>query len=303
MREPEGFARLSTLGPAALALTCDDGFKLEATCFEAAGTPRAIIVVASAMGVSRRYYGRFGEFMAAQGVACLTFDYRGVGESLPAEGQETLIDLEAWGRQDIDAAIRGAAALYPGTPIFLLGHSCGGQLFGLAPSCKQLAGAVLVAASAPHPSRYPRPDRWALRFFWRVLAPLYTRGKKHELTSMPGMHGALAPKAVFKQWARWCLKSDYLFDKKFGIDTSAYSMLAIPMMSIAISDDEQAPQDAILALLNHFPAATIERRVVDVLHMGFGSIGHMGFFRTKTRDALWFPVLNWMMRHRGRAAE
>jgi predicted alpha/beta hydrolase len=300
MREPEGFARLSTLGPVALALTCDDGFKLEATCFEAAGTPRAIAVVASDMGVSRRFYARFGEFMAAQGVACLIFDYRGIGESVPAEGQETLIDLEAWGRQDIDAAIRGAAALYPGVPIFLVGHGCGGQLFGLAPSCKQLAGAALVAAAAPHPSRYPRPDRWALRFFWRVLVPLLARGKGHVVASMPGLRGTMAPKAVFRQWARWSRRRDYLFDKRFGIDTSAYSMLNIPMMSIAISDDEQAPADAVLALLAHFPAATIERRVVDVLHMGFGSVGHMGFFRSKTRDALWFPLLNWMMRHRGR---
>lgn len=302
MREPEGFTRLSTLGPAALSLTCDDDFKIEATCFEAAGTPRAIVVVASALGVGRRYYARFGEFLAAQGVACLTFDYRGVGDSIPSQGQEELISMEAWGRQDIDAAIRAAGALYPGTPTFLVGHSCGGQLFGLAPSSKRLAGAVLIAASAPHPSRYPRPDRWALRFFWRVLAPVLTRGKGHETASLPGMHGTQAPKAVLRQWARWCLKPDYLFDKKFGIDTTAYSMLNIPMMSISISDDEQAPAEAILALLEHFPAATIERRIVDVLHMGFGSVGHMGFFRTKTRDALWFPVLNWMMRHRGRAA-
>jgi predicted alpha/beta hydrolase len=303
MREPEGFARLSTLGPAALQLTCDDDYKLEATCFEAAGTPRAILVVASALGVPRRFYARFGEFMAAQGVACLTFDYRGIGESLPADGQEELIDMEAWGRQDIDAAIRSAASLYPGTPIFLIGHSCGGQLFGLAAACKQLSGAVLIAASAPHPSRFPRPDRWALGFFWRVLAPLFTRGKNGaEPTSLPGMDGAMAPKAVYRQWARWSLSREYLFDKKFGIDTATYSMLNIPILSISISDDEQAPQGAILALLAHFPAAHIERRVVDVLHMGFGDIGHLGFFRSKTRDSLWFPVLSWVMRHRGRDA-
>lgn len=301
MREPEGFARLSTLGPASLQLSCEDDFTLAATCYEAAGTPRAIIVVAPSLGLPRRFYSRFGEFMASQGVACLTFDYRGVGESVPAEGQHDLITLEAWGRQDIDAAIRGASVLYPGTPIFLVGHGCGGQLFGLAPGSKQLAGAILVASGMPHPSRYPRPDRWALKFFWRILAPLYTRGKGHLGTTLPGMDGAQAPKAVYRQWARWCLRKDYLFDKKFGIDTTAYSMLNIPMMSISISDDEQSPASTISALLKRFPAATIERRIVDVLHMGYGSVGHLGFFRNKTRDALWFPVLNWMMRHRGRA--
>ena len=41
-------------------------------------------------------------------------------------------------------------------------------------------------------------------------------------------------------------------------------------------------------------------RVVDVQHTGYGTIGHMGFFRSKVRDALWFPVLNWLLKHRGR---
>ncbi len=300
MREPEGFSRLSTLGPAPLSLVCEDDFRLEATCFEAAGTPRAIAVIAGALGVPRRFYGRFGEFLSAQGVACLSFDYRGVGESLAGEGQEGLIDLERWGRLDIDAAIRSAAALYPGTPIFLIGHSCGAQLLGLAPSAKQLAGAIMIAPSLPHASRYPRPDRYALSFLWRVIIPLLASGGGARLMSAPGMPGALAPKEVFRQWGAWCRSKNYLFDDRFKLNTAHYALLELPILSIAVSDDELAPQATILALLEHYPKAQVERRIVDVPHMGYGSVGHMGFFRTKVRDSLWFPVLKWMMRHRGR---
>ena len=300
MREPEGFSRLSTLGPAPLTLICDDDFGLEATCYEAAGTPRAMLVLASAMGVPRRYYSRFAEFMAAQGVATLTFDYRGVGESVPAAGQEASIDMAAWGRLDIDAAIRSAAALYPGTPIFLIGHSCGGQLVGLAPACKQLAGVVLVSATLPHASRYPRPDRFVLSLLWRVLLPLATIGAGHKTTTVPGLPGAIAPRVAFRQWARWCRSRDYLFDKRFELDTTHFGAMTAPVLSIAISDDERAPLDAILPLLARFTSAHVERRVVDAKHVGFGSIGHMGFFRTRMRDALWFPVLSWMLRHRAR---
>lgn len=300
MREPEGFSRLSTLGPAPLALTCDDDFHLEATCFEAAGTPRAIAVVAGALGVPRRFYARFGEFLAAQGVACLTFDYRGAGESVPAEGQEDSITLENWGRLDIDAAIRSAASLYPGTPIFLLGHSCGAQLMGLAAASKQLSGAIFVAPSLPHPSRYPRPDRYGFSALWRFIVPMLSRGGGHELMSSPGMHGALAPKGVYRQWAAWCRSKDYLFDERFKLNTAHFAQLELPILSIGISDDDMAPQSTILPLLERYPRAQVERRIVDVLHMGYGSVGHMGFFRSKTRDALWFPVLNWMLRHRGR---
>ncbi len=298
MPEPEGSSRLTTVGPSQLTLSCDDDYRLEATCFEAANTPRAIIVVAAALGVPRRAYQRFGEFMSAQGVACLTFDYRGVGESVPSEGQESLIDMERWGRQDIDAAIRGAASLYPGTPIFLMGHSCGAQLFGLASASKQLAGAILVAPSLPHASRYPRPDRYGLRFMWRFMVPLLSRGAGHTPMTLPGMRGAIAPKAVFKQWARWCRSREYLFDPKFKLDTTAYSMLKLPLLVVSVSDDEQAPPLAVDALLKRFPVAEVERRLIDVQRLGFGSVGHMGFFRSKTRDALWFPLLAWIARHR-----
>ena len=300
MREPEGFSRLSTLGPAPLTLTCDDDYCLDATCYEAAGTPRAIVVVAGTLGVQRRYYARFAEFMAAQGIAALTFDYRGMGESVPAEGQAELIDMAAWGTMDIDAAIRSAAALYPGTPIFLIGHSCGGQLVGLAPSCKQLAGVILVSATMPHASRYPRPDRYALSLMWRLLLPLATLGKGHVLTSVPGMSGANAPRAVWRQWAQWCRSREYLFDKRFGLNTVHASAMTAPVLSIAISDDERAPPEAITPLLERFTSAHVERRLVDSRHVGFGSIGHLGFFRSKMRDALWFPVLSWMLRNRGR---
>ena len=298
MREPEGFSRLTTVGPSQLTLSCDDDFRLEATCFEAAGTPRAIVVLASGLGVPRRVYQRFGEFLSAQGVACLTFDYRGIGDSQPPEGHEAEVDMYNWGRQDIDAAIRGAASLYPGAPIFLIGHSCGGQLFGLAPSCKQLTGAVLIAPSLPHATRYPRPDRYALRFLWRFMIPLLSIGTQHAQMSVPGMHGAMAPKGVFRQWARWCRSRNYLFDARFKFDTTAYSMLTLPMLVIGISDDEQAPAAAIDALVQRFPAAEVERRVIDVQRMGFGKVGHMGFFRSKTRDALWFPLLTWITRTR-----
>jgi predicted alpha/beta hydrolase len=302
MRPSEGAMRLSASGPAQLTLTCDDDFRLEATCFEAVGAPRAVVVVAGALGVPRRFYSRLAEFLASQGLTTLTFDYRGIAESVPEAGQEILIDMERWGRLDIDAAVRSVLALYPGVPIYLLGHSCGGQLFGLAESSPQLAGAVLVGASLPHTSRYPRPERYMLGLLWRVLAPLKTwgagSGTGHLPATLPFLSGAMAPRRVLRQWARWCRSKDYLFDPKFGLDTSRYAQLVMPMLTISVSDDELAPQPAVMALAERFTAANVERRIVDVMHMGYGRLGHMGFFRSKTRDALWFPLVHWILRQR-----
>jgi predicted alpha/beta hydrolase len=43
---------------------CADGFELPATVF-APASPRAVLVVAAAMGVPRRYYAKFAADMAA----------------------------------------------------------------------------------------------------------------------------------------------------------------------------------------------------------------------------------------------
>lgn len=301
MREPEGFTRVTTLGPVQVTLSCEDGFRLEATCHEAAGTPRAVLVVAGTMGMPARMYARLGEFLSAYGVACVAFDYRGCGLSRPATGQESLLTLDRWGTQDIDAALRESATLYPGVPLFLMGHGLGAALFGLAPQCERLTAAVLLAPEMPHASRYSWPDNLLHGLSWRLRLPLAARGAGHKTARVPGLDGAEVPRAVLRQWARWARRKDFLFDPRFGLDTSRYGELRIPMLSVTISDDEQAPTEVAEPLLERFHSARIERRRAETYRLGIGSIGHVGFFRSKCRDAMWYPVLEWILRHRGRS--
>lgn len=299
MREPEGFTRVTTLGPVQITITCEDGFRLEATCHEAAGTPRAVLIIAGALGMPARMYARLGEFMSAYGVATVAFDYRGCGLSKPAAGQESLISLDRWGTQDIDAALREAAVLYPGVPTFLMGHGLGAALLGLAPSCTNLVAALLLSPEMPHSSRYDWPDSLLHWLNWRLWLPLTTRGAGHTLTGVPASDGEV-PRAVLRQWARWARSKEFLFDPRFGLDTSRFGELRIPMLSVTISDDEQVPPEVAEPLLDRYFNAKVERRRADAYRLGIGSIGHAGFFRSKCRDAMWYPVLEWILRHRGR---
>ena len=58
-----------------------DGRPLAATIHSPEGPPRAVLVLLGALGVPRRFYAAFAGWMAARGVAVLSFDYRGCGES------------------------------------------------------------------------------------------------------------------------------------------------------------------------------------------------------------------------------
>ena len=61
-----------------------DGFRLSGDWFEPVGPSRAVAVIAGAMGVRRRFYRAFAAFLAENGIATLTFDYRGIGGSRPS---------------------------------------------------------------------------------------------------------------------------------------------------------------------------------------------------------------------------
>lgn len=286
--------------PEQILVYCADDYPIAGTWFAPGGEPQAVVVIASALGVARRLYTAFCQYLASQGVAAVCFDYRGIGDSAPPQGQEEAIDFESWGRLDIDAVIRAAVSRHPGVPTYLIGHSCGGQLFPLAPSSKQLAGAVLVGATLPHRSRYPWPRKLKLWWLWRVLIPLFARGEPQALPKLKVLAHLGAPNAVLRQWARWCRKREYVFHRSFGLQTAGYASLEIPMLVLGFSDDLQAPPSAIDALAERFDSATIDRRQVSVRRLGLniGSVGHTGFFRSKMRDALWFMVVDWMQRHR-----
>src|SRR5687767_13626009 len=112
----------------AIGLTARGGAHIAARLFSASSMPNAAVLIAGAMGVKQDYYAEFAAWLARQGFAALTFDYRGVGRSRPAAMQRSLrgsdADLFDWA-DDIDSAIEQLATTAPGVPIYLVGHSLG----------------------------------------------------------------------------------------------------------------------------------------------------------------------------------
>src|SRR5258706_6285390 len=116
----------------ALPLRSKDGVALAARLYRPESTPRGAVLIGGAMGVRQDYYAPFAAWLAQQGYATLTFDYRGSGASLP-KGRSLRgfdADLFAWAR-DTDTAIEALAVQAPGLPLYVIGHSLGAQLPGL----------------------------------------------------------------------------------------------------------------------------------------------------------------------------
>lgn len=114
-----------------LAIICADGWRLSASLIRPATPVRAVLVVNSAMGVPHRIYLAFARFLARNGIATLLYDYRGIAGSATPSLRGFLADVLDWARLDFPAAIAAARQECPDRPLVLLGHSIGGQLFGL----------------------------------------------------------------------------------------------------------------------------------------------------------------------------
>lgn len=274
-----------------IALSCADGYPLAASLFKP-NQAHAAVVIAPALGVPRRYYAAYAGYLAGRGFSVLSQDYRGSGDSAngPRRGRD--IRMEDWGRLDIEAALAFALRELKPKKLFLVGHSAGAQLPGLAPASEALDGIVMVAGSAPHLRHYP-PRAWPmLCLTWYALGPLLSWRRDDFPARRTGLGSTRVAAGVVAQWCRWARSRDYLFDATHGIDTARYARLPMPVLSYCFADDGYAPPAAVDALLAHYPAARVERRVVP--RLARGTIGHFGFFREQLAGSLWRESTDWM---------
>jgi len=270
-------------------LSCADGQPLVINEF-LSDSARGTIIIAGAIGVSQSFYHKFASYLSEQGYNALTFDYRGTGENRVKAA--SALKLSDWGAQDIEAVIQQAKTL--NLPVYLIGHSMGGQLLGLAPSAAELEKIVMVASSAPHWTRWSFPHSFKMLLVSRVIFPLVSRLTKDFPTKTFGLGNITIPSGLFSQWARWMTKSDYLIDPKFQLNTEQYQALNQPTLALGFSDDDLAPEANIHHLMTLMPQLQSEVRIIEPQQTSSTAIGHTGFFRDKFKTDLWQPALQWL---------
>jgi alpha-beta hydrolase superfamily lysophospholipase len=104
--------------------TTSDGLSIFAQSWAPDGAPRAVVALVHGLGEHSNRYPRLVEKLPPAGYAINTYDLRGHGKSggprLYAPSFESLMT-------DIDRHIQNTKERFPGLPIFLYGHSMGGE--------------------------------------------------------------------------------------------------------------------------------------------------------------------------------
>ena len=271
-----------------LVVTAADGYALAATLYEVPGAD-TVVLVNSATAVPRRFYQRFAHYLQRHGWAVLTYDYRGIGGSKPRSLRGFGATMRDWTFLDMTAAVDWIGRELTPRRIYAVGHSFGGQTFGMVENAANVDAMVGVSAQSGHwgvqGGREPGRVRLVVSVFIPVLARLFGYFPWSRFA-----RGEDLPKGVALEWAGWCRKRNYLLDDK-TLPLERYRSFEAPVLAYSIDDDDWGTRRAVDEMMRAYSDVT--RRHVNPADYGLARLGHTGFFR-EGAEPLWREMIEWL---------
>jgi alpha-beta hydrolase superfamily lysophospholipase len=125
------------VGDEAVGFQADDGAILRGHFYATSGPQRRAVILAHGSGEDQRVWQRFARDLAERGIAALTFDFRGYGESAGTKSTATV-------QRDLAAALLFVQSRdFP--LIYLLGPELGGIAALKVAAASDVAGVVTIA--------------------------------------------------------------------------------------------------------------------------------------------------------------
>lgn len=276
-------------------LVADDGRHLAASWFEPpSGPARAVAVIHSATGVPHGYYRAFAQWLAEQGYAVLTYDYRGIAGSRRGLIRDERATMRDWAVLDMSAALAAADARRrtAGVPLLLVGHSFGGNSLAFARGVESADALLLVASQIPVVRLFPGIHKVAAWIFFNAWVPAVARLAGH-LPAWANGGGEPLPRGVALQWCDWGTREAWAFSDDAMQPHRASAAVVAPVHLWNLSDDlTYAPPGAVDALAAQFRNAAVQRHTATPAELQLPRLGHFGAFRRDAGPRLWHRWLS-----------
>jgi len=279
-----------------ITITCADGCSLVGTLVSPQQPIKGAVLMAPATGIKRQFYTRFIHFLAEQGYGVISFDNRGIGESLDGDVRDSDASLQCWGEQDMPAALSHLQTVFPNTSYHLVGHSAGGQLVGLMPNSNTLSSMYNIACSSGSLRNMKMPYFAKAHLFMNIFIPLSNFLSGHTKSPLLGM-GEPLPKQAAEQWRQWCNGQGYIktaFGR--GVNTHFYDQLTVPGLWAYAVDDDIANAVNVADMISVYSKSPATTLALWPNEHGLREIGHMKFFSQKSQ-VLWPSVSQWFEKH------
>ena len=229
--------------------------------------PRARLLWFPALGVPAAKYRRFGEALAARGIAVGVHEWRGTGACPWRAGRKADWGYREWLLEDVPASLEAfhtlAGAEAAAQPMVFGGHSIGGQIAVLAAALGlPAAGLVIVASGIPYWRLFPGVGpRLAVGGFGATL-PLLTRLFGYYPGHRLGFAGREAGQ-LMRDWAGTVRRGCYggLTGLPGDLD-QRIAALRQPVLGLRFDADWLVPAASLEALLQATGSADREHQVL-----------------------------------------
>jgi len=275
-------------------IECADGIRLRATEWRPGQSNGWVVQINSALAVQRRYYSKFAHYLAEQGFSVVSYDYRGIGDSLHGHHKQCRATFRELGECDMAAATAYVKQKFPHYRHVVVGHSAGAALYGLAANCDQVDALLGVAAPSAFQGHWSQPHRFLIQLFFNVCIPLTTPA----LGYFPGQYFGMGPlpREIALQWRRWSTHKDYVVEADGSPLREHYHRFRSPLRFLHIADDPlYGPLKSVQSAASFY--ANAPRQIVTVAprDVGLRKIGHFGFFRSSMPQKVWDNTARWLL--------
>lgn len=245
-----------------------------------------VVIINSATGVDQRFYQKFATYLSENNFHVFTYDYRGIACSRPSTLKLFKADFTDWGRHDFHAIASYALDRFKGCDLYIVGHSVGGVITGMAPEASQAKKIINIAAQMSYYKDWTKPKQYKLYFLWHLFIPIIT----HLVGYFPGKTLSFIedlPKGIVEQWhkrkktpnmVKQLEKPDYQF---------YYDSIRCKILNIGFTDDPIGSKIAIQRMESIFFNASTDTIWIKPKEVNSKSIGHFGFFKKNHKDTLW----------------
>lgn len=260
-------------------VTAKDGVSAELVLSQSIEPQQPLVICLPAMGVSARNYRQLGEALVEENLACGLFELRGMGSSSVRASREHNYGYHEILKLDLPAVIEFVRTKYPENPIYLVGHSIGGQ-FGLlymTENQQQIQGFVGVATGLPHYSRWPFPKNiglWVGAKLVRIIANIvgYYPGKKL------GFAGRES-KQIMSDWSYSVVHGDYRIGGEKHRIKSVKNLKSAAALIVTIEKDWMAPPHSAKHLGDKLSPALVDYHHLDESDFVGDSLGHFNWMK------------------------
>ena len=281
-----------------VVIVCEDGYSLAATQFQHQSSDAiGVVLINSATGVTRAFYQPFAKYLVNQGFVVITYDYRGIGDSLHTPIQAFDGFMHQWGTHDLTAVIDWIHSRFPQLPLNCVGHSVGAQLVGLTPRHEKINTLISIGGQKGYWRFWQGKHQLKMALCMFVLIPIICRVKQF----FPGklLGSTDLPKFVAREWASWCRHKSFIKRPSGFLEVTQFSNFRGDAYFYSFYDDHLfAPRKSVDGLAAMYTKASTVRTHIEADQVNGRAIGHFGFFRSSFRKTLWLNTFKLLAKDR-----